>query len=183
MTGQQRELLARAVELHRPLARAARMGRANGGGYVVFGSLSLMFSVLGPDVIGLAMGAVLIGAGLVERAGAARLRQADPTAPLFMARAELAVMAAVVIYGILGLTVLPSLAQELRGQIDGMEELGLDIVEISRSVTTLWYALVIALGLVYQGGMARAFLRRREPLERYLDEIPEWARSVVESMD
>ena len=181
MSTEERELLARAVELHRPLARAARMGRANGTGYVAFGALSLVFSVSDPGAIGIALGVVLLGAGLVERAGAARLRRADPAAPLRMARAELVLMGAIVLYGVLGLTVLPSGADELGAQAGGVE-LGQDITELTDALETLWYALIIAIGLVYQGGMARAFLRRRAAVTRYLTEVPAWARKVVESM-
>jgi len=187
MTTPERELLARAAELHRPLAKAARLGRSNGSGYVVFGVMSLVFAVLDPGPIGIALGVVLLGAGLVERAGAARLRRADPTALLRMARAELVLMGAIVIYGILGLTVLRSSGaqelQELGAQAGGMEGLGQDLRELTEAVDTLWYALIIGVALIYQGGMARAFLRRRADLARYLTEVPGWARSVVESMD
>ena len=97
-------------------------------------------------------------------------------------RTGIALLGAIVLYGVLGLTVLPSGAEELGAQAGGAE-LGQDLLELTDAVETLWYALIIAIGLIYQGGMARAFLRRREAVTRYLAEVPDWARKVIESMD
>src|ERR1051325_1070689 len=108
MSAEDRAWLQRAAELHRALARAAKVGMANGMGYAVFGILSLVFACMGWDIIGLILGGVLLGVGLYERAQCKRLLQADTAAPLRLAYGELVLLGAIVLYGVLGLTVLPS---------------------------------------------------------------------------
>lgn len=176
------QMLARAAELYRPLAKAAKLGRANGGGYLLFGVLSLMVAGFGPDYVGLAIGAVLVGVGWAERSGAARIARGDPAASELMARAELVLLAAILIYGVLGLTVLPSAGDVIEQQLGGTDQLGMDIVGLSNSVNTMWYALVMAIGLLYQGGMARHFRKRQADVVRYREGVPDWARQVVESI-
>src|SRR6267143_1024682 len=66
MSAEDRLELVETAKRLEPLKRAARRGRANGLGYVVFGGLSLLLSISSnPDWIGLLIGLVLIGAGLV----------------------------------------------------------------------------------------------------------------------
>ncbi|HEV8097367.1 MAG TPA: hypothetical protein VGP71_16690 [Burkholderiales bacterium] len=150
-------------------------------GYAVFGGLSLVFAFPGGDMVGLALGAVLLGVGLYERAQSARLLHAEPAAPLRLARGELVLLGAIVLYGMLGLTVLPSASDVLTQQLGNTKGLGLDVQKLANSVSTVWYTFVIAISLIYQGGMARYFLRRRADMTRYL-EMPGWAREVVQSM-
>src|SRR5947209_5604480 len=95
MSAEDRLELVETAKRLEPLKRAARWGRTNGLGYVVFGGLSLLLSISSsPDWIGLLIGAVLIGAGIVERSQAARLAQGDPEAPVRLAQAELALLGA-----------------------------------------------------------------------------------------
>ena len=182
MSTEDRAWLPRAAELHRPLARAAKLGMGNGMGYAVFGGLSLVFACLGLDIIGLILGAVLFGVGFYERAQSKRLLQADTAAPLRLAYGELVLLGAIALYGVLGLTVLPGASDVLQQQLGGTKGLGLDVQKIANSISTIWYTMAIAVSLLYQGAMARYFLKRRSDMTRYLEEVPAWARQVVESM-
>jgi hypothetical protein len=182
MSTEDRAWLPRAAELHRPLARAARLGMGNGMGYAIFGGLSLVFACLDWDIIGLILGAVLIGVGLYERAQSKRLLQADTAAPLRLACGELVLLGAIALYGVLGLTVFPAASDTLQQQLGGTKGLGLDVQKIANSISTIWYTTAIAVSLLYQGAMARYFLKRRSEMTRYLEEVPVWAREVVESM-
>jgi NADH:ubiquinone oxidoreductase subunit 6 (subunit J) len=177
-----RLLLKRAAELHRPLARAAKLSRGNGLGYVVFGGLSLVFAVPGMDLVGMVLGAILLGVGMHERVHSGRILHGEVTAPLQLARGELVLLAAIVVYGVLGLTVLPSSAQTLEQQFGHRGTLGMDIQRIADSVTRTWYAVVIAVAVLYQGGMARYFHNRRPDVVAYLSNCPAWAREIVETM-
>ena len=150
--------------------------------YAVFGGLSLVFACLGWDMIGLALGAVLLGVGLYERAQSTRLLHADTAAPLRLAGGELVLLGAIALYGVLGLTVLPAASDVLKQQLGDTKGLGLDVQKLANSINTLWYTAAIAISLLYQGGMARYFLKRRSDMTRYLKEVPAWAREVVESM-
>ncbi|MDD1749397.1 MAG: hypothetical protein LUO89_05915 [Methanothrix sp.] len=151
-------------------------------GYAVFGGLSLAFALPDWDMIGLVLGAVLLGVGLYERAQSKRLLQADTAAPLRLARGELVLLGAIALYCVLGLTVLPAASDVLKQQLRGAEGLGLDVQKLANSISTIWYTTAIAISLLYQGGMARYFLRRRSDVTRYLEEVPAWAREVAESM-
>ena len=175
------ELIETAKRLE-PLKRAARWGSANGLGYAVFGGLSILLSISSsPDWTGLLIGAVLIGAGLVERSQAARLAQGDPVAATRMAQAELALLGAILSGCVVKLVFPSSASSELQNAGD-LSGLGLDVNDLLDSVTRLVYAVVMVVSILYQGGMARYFLRRRSDLAIYLAS-PEWARSLAQSMN
>jgi hypothetical protein len=177
-----RELLRRATELHRPIVRAAKIGKGNGMGYAIFGCLSLLLACTDWDLVGFALGAALLGIGIFERAQSARLLHADAGAPLRLARGELTLLGVIALYGILGLTVLPSAGAALKQHVGNTSGLGLDIGRLADSISTVWYATVIAVSLLYQGGMARYFLGRRSDMTRYLLDVPTWTREFLESM-
>ena len=60
--------------------------------------------------------------------------------------------------------------------------LGLDVADLIDSVTRLFYAVVMAVSILYQGGMARYFLKRRNDVAIYLPS-PDWARSLAQSVN
>jgi len=183
MSAEDRLELVETAKRLEPLKRAARWGRANGSGYVAFGALSLLLSISStPDWIGLLIGAVLVAVGLVERSQAARLGQGDPDAPMRMAQAELALLGAIVIGGVIKLFFSSSASAELRTAAGDLPGLGLDVADLIDSVTRLVYSVVIVVSILYQGGMARYFLKRRNDLAIYLAS-PEWARSLAQTMN
>ena len=182
LTDAQRTQLELALELHRPLARAANVARSNARGYALFGALTLIVAALGPDALGLAIGAVVTGVGVAQLRAVPRLRAADAEAPRAMARNELLLMGGIALYALLKLTLLRETGEELQAQVGDTSGLGLDIAELSRSLNTLVYSTVLAVTLLYQGGLALYFLRRRPALERYRAQAPEWARTTVESL-
>lgn len=182
LSADDRRELAETAKRLEPLKRAARWGRANGLGYAVFGGLSILLSISSsPDWMGLLIGAVLLGAGLVERSQAARLGQGDPAAATRMAQAEIALLGAILIGCMIKLVFSPSPSSELRaaGELSGF---GLEVSDLIDSVTRLVYAVVMGVSILYQGGMARYFLRRRSDVAIYLAS-PEWARSLAHSID
>ncbi|MGQ0551731.1 MAG: hypothetical protein ACT4PU_00760 [Planctomycetota bacterium] len=179
-------LLAHAAELHRPLVRAAALARSNGGSLAAFGALTLLFALLTSEFfsvgqfVGLALGTVVLVVGLRERRWGVRLLHADPLAPQALAHGELALLGALAAYALLQLTLLRPSGAELQKAVGGAAG-GLDVAAMVESMTNVFYATVLAVAVLYQGGMARYYSKRSEPLERYR-ELPEWARNVVESM-
>jgi hypothetical protein len=129
----------------------------------------------------LLIGPVLIGAGLVEHSQAARLVQGDPVAPTRMAQAELALLGAILLGGVIKLVFSASAAGELRTASGELSGLGFDVADLIDSVTRLVYAAVMVVSILYQGGMARYFLKRRNDVALYLSS-PDWARSLALSM-
>jgi len=181
LTEQDRELLARAGELHRPLARAARVAHSNGTCLAIFGALTILVAMFGPDFPALLLGGCVLWVGIAERRAGARLRNADPAAPRLLARNELILMGAIALYGMLKLTLLRPTSESLEKLI-GDSASGIDVKELLDSMTTAVYATVIIVALVYQGGMARYFSRKRPDVERFNAEVPHWARAVIEGM-
>ena len=182
LSAEDRLELVEAVKRLEPLKRAARLGSANGLGYAVFGGLSILLSISSsPDWTGLLIGAVLIGAGLVERSQAARLGQGDPVAATRMAQAELALLGAILVGCAIKLVFPSSASTELR-EVGDLSGLGLDMGDLIGSLTRLVYSVVMVVSILYQGGMARYFLRRRSDVAIYLAS-PGWARSLAQSIN
>ncbi|MSR63924.1 MAG: hypothetical protein EXS08_15975 [Planctomycetes bacterium] len=182
MTAADQAALQKAAELHRGLARAAGLARTNAYGYVIFGVLSLLVAVLGLDLLGLAIGALLTGVGVAQLRAAPRLQRGEAAAPRALARNELVLMGGIVVYCLLQLTVLRTTSAELEKQVGAAGDLGLDLGELVDSMTTLIYCSFLVVSLVYQGGLALYFNRRGPLAARYLAESPAWARTAVESL-
>ena len=183
LSAEQRSQLELAVALHRPLARAARLARSNARGYVLFGALTLVVAIaFGLDPLGLAIGAIVTGVGVAQLRATRRLQHADASAPRALARNELLLMGAIAGYAVLKLTLLRETGADLEAQLGDTGALGIDIGELAESMNSLVYSTVLAVTLLYQGGLALYFLRRRPALERYVAETPEWARTTVESL-
>jgi len=175
--------LADAALLLAPLKRAANVANFNGAFYSVGGALSLMFAIPGRlDVVGLLLGIALLSIGLFERSAARRLCHGDPTAAAHIARTELVALGVMVSYFLLAMFVLPSTSEELREHAAELGSMGDDIQRMADTLTRILYPTLIATVVIVQGLMARYFLRKRADVARYLDEAPEWARKVVESV-
>jgi hypothetical protein len=181
LASEHREMLVRAGLLQTPLRRAARVGRANGTGYAIFGGLNLVVASATGDASALVAGGVLLALGLFERRQATALGGATVGAPQRLAAAEISLLAAIVAYG-LSKAVDPTSAGEAEALLGGMNALYADVGSLVGAARTFAYALLIAVALAYQGGMALYFLRQRAPLERYLEAIPPWAREVIETL-
>lgn len=175
-------VLVRAAELHRPLARAARLGRGNAMGYAVCGGLSLMFAAVSLDPIGGVLSGLVLGVGVYQRGQCRLLMQADGAAAQRLMRAELVLLAAIVVYGVLGLTMFQPVGDELKRQLRGSEGLGIDIGQLAEAISRVWYSSLILVSVLYQGGMARYYHGRRAAVVRYVEAVPQWARLVVEPM-
>src|SRR5258706_408204 len=106
MTPADKAALQATAELHRGLARAAAVARNNALGYAVFGALTLLVALFGPDVVGLAIGVVVTGVGVAQIRAAVRLRHGDLAAPRALARNELVLMGGIIGYCLLKLTLL-----------------------------------------------------------------------------
>lgn len=179
MSTAEHEQLQRAAELHRPIARAAALARRNGLGLLIFGVLSVLLSLSDIDLVGFGIGAILIATGLVELRTSRRLARADPAAPKILARSELVLMAGILVFCVLKLTVQGESGGELAARLGNRSSLGINVQALTRKVNTLVYGTIIAVTLIYQGGLARYYLRRRSMIESYLRDCPEWARRVI----
>lgn len=182
MTAADKEALHATAELHRPLARAAAMARSNALGYAVFGALTVLVALFGLDVLGLTIGAVVTGVGVAQLRAAPRLRHGDLATPRALARNELVLMGGILCYCLLKLTLLRESGADLEAQVGDISGLGLSLGELTDTLNTTMYSTFLVVTLLYQGGLALYFLRRRPIVERYLAATPDWARATVESL-
>jgi hypothetical protein len=174
-TSEQREL-ARAAELGAPLRRAAKLARANGLGYAVFGALTILFS-LPLDVAGLLLGGCLLAVGISQQRTAPRLVGGDTAAPGLLARNELLLLAAITGYALAQMTILRGTSAtdlEMLG-----DSTGVDVAGLVDAIAGAVYGSVILISVLYQGGMALYFRRRAPIVEAYARETPEWARATL----
>jgi hypothetical protein len=174
-----RELLVRATALRAPLVRVARRARSNSMGYLVFGVLTVLFSLStqAADLAALGVAAVLLFAGLHGRRLAVRLRDGDADAARLLARNELILLAAISIYGVLMLTVINPMSDEI-DQMLGGSGMPLDSEGLRRTI----YLSVIGITVLYQGGLAWQYRRSVPAAELYVAEVPDWARQAVSSI-
>ena len=147
-----------AVPSRSPWPRAARLGRANGLGYLVCGLLTLVSAF--PDaVLDLLLGAALVAAGLIERRQATRLAEGETNAAATLARNELGLCGAIVGYALLRMTVLPSPSLSDPALVDALGTAGADVQEMADAMARVVYGAVAIAALMYQGGMALYFSR------------------------
>jgi hypothetical protein len=179
MRPEEHEQLRQAAKLYRPIASAASLGRKNGLSLLIFGGISVLLSLSELDPVGFSIGAILTATGLVEFRISPRLTDADPSAPRILARNEVVLMACILTFCLLKLTVLRESGEALNELLGNTDTLGFDVTELSNSMNTLVYGVFIGVTLLYQGGMARYFLRCRPKIDTYLQECPEWARRIV----
>ena len=182
MSAEEHDQLRRTAATFRPIARAASSSHKNGVGVLACGVLSVVLSLPDFGLPGLAIGTLLVATGVLQVRVSRRLARADPSAPKALAKNELVRMAGLLAFCVLQLTVLRgSRGADLAKQLEGTDTLGVDVAALTDSLNTLIYSTCIAVTLIYQGGMARYFLRRRAMIAAYL-QCPEWARRVVEDL-
>jgi hypothetical protein len=176
---QDREELVRAATLRAPLLRVARLARSNGMGYAVFGALTAMLSLStsAADLASLGVAAVLLFVGLSGRALAARLRDGDAQAARLLSRNELLLLGAIAAYAVLMLTAIDPLSDEI-DQLLASSGTRLDTESLRRAT----YFTVLAVTVLYQGGLAWRYRRAAPDAERYVAEVPEWAREAAAAL-
>jgi hypothetical protein len=176
---QDRAMLARAATLRAPLARAARLAATNGTGYAVFGAVTALLSLSTElsDLAALGVGATLLFVGLTARRLAPRLRAGDAEAARGLARNELVLLAAIAVYCVLMATVVRPTSDEIDDLLKS-SGYGIDVARMSRA----FYALILTITVLYQGGLSRHFRRMVALAEAYVAKVPEWARQAVAAL-
>lgn len=176
---QDREELMRAAQMRAPLLRVAALARSNCTWYAIFGVLTaaLSLSTAAADLASLGVAAVLLFVGLRGRALAARLRDGDAEAARRLSRDELILLGAIAVYCVLMLTVIDPLSDEI-DQMLASSGMRLDTESLRRTI----YSTVLAVTVLYQGGLAWRYQRAVPDAERYVAEVPEWAREAVSAL-
>jgi hypothetical protein len=168
--------LKQARDQGKKLRRAAGVATFSAWSMAVFAALTLPLSL----VFGLwnLVFAVVLGlTAAFEFRGAAGLRRLDVRAPRLLMLNELALGMLLACYGawqlIASLTGPNPYAAAIASNPDLREMLG-PIGELARSASIALYGSVIAVGVLYQPGMAIYYATRGRQLKTYLQTTPPW---------
>jgi hypothetical protein len=148
------------------VARVLRIAKLEGGSVVVVGGLSLVISALTMSPVGLIVSALIVTCGWAELRGARMVAAGDVRGMDWLVRAELGLMATVLLYvGFSWLTLNPATsAKELAGHEAELRQVGIDMRDLqamTASIQRLVYAVVAVVTVIFQGGLARYYHSRR----------------------
>jgi len=177
----QLEQLSLAEQRERRFAGALKVAAFNGYGLAVVGSLALLFDLSEPASWLLA--AALLALAYQELRGRKLLASYDRSGLTVLMRNQLALIVVVCLYSLSRIYAAlhgdNPLAQVLRDNADAAEvmeasELLDDTSSMYRYGIVAFYALVMALTALIQGGCALYYATRRKHLNTFLSETPAW---------
>ncbi len=156
------------------LRRVLRLAKGNGLSVLIIAGLGTLVSLAFGDLVGAGVGLVVAYGGWMELNGRRTLLRGDAAGVDRLIRAQWIVLGAILAYCVTRFasfdsdTALGGLTPDMRSQLT---EAGLDVAAILplvRLIFYLTYATVAVVTLLYQGGMARYYSRRREPVGQAL---------------
>ena len=164
----------------RKISRAATVATFSGWSLAVFAFFSLLLGIF--DLTTFILGICFCGTAYFELRGAKGLRALDVNAPRLLAINQLVLAAMVCLYAVWGML----MAMFGPGPYDDYLAGGGDVAEViepfakmTRAITALFYAVVIAVTVILCGCTASYYYSRRKQLISYLRETPPW---VVEML-
>jgi hypothetical protein len=151
------------------LSRVVRVGTIDGRLLLIVAGLFALLSAAGRDVLGAAVGCLAAGAGALELHGVSLLRQGAARGMAWLVRAQLGLLALMLGYAGLRLALFdPELVRkqlELAPQLrEPITQAGLtedEFIAFTARVHGIIFTVVIGITLLYQGGLARYYHRRR----------------------
>jgi len=176
LTPEQLEAIQIADRRWKKLKRAQLTAKIDGGVTAAFAAVCLMAFCLGWENIVLGVLFAIIAFNSFRYA--ARLKNADLSAPTSLAMNQIYLAGIIILYALFelhqGLTGQGQLSSQLGGQDAGMPGLGVDIAGIEKLVYKLLYGGLILGTVLAQGGTAIYYFTRRKHLQAYLEQTPQW---------
>lgn len=146
------------------LARVLRLARFDGMGVLVFAGFFAILSALAGDRIGAVIGLLIAGAGAIELHGATLLQHGERRGMSWLVGSQLYLMVAILGYcefrlANVDLSLLRSaVTDDLKTQL---ATVGWGVDEFIRFAYRITWFVIAAVTVLYQGGMAIYYLRRR----------------------
>lgn len=156
------------------LARVYRLARFDGTGVLLLSGLFALLSASTGDYIGTAAGLAVAAAGAIELHGTQLLRHGEPRGMRWLVGSQFVLMAGVLAYCTLRLLSFSPdlidyvLTPDLRATFLKAGYRPDELNELVRRIYYLTYSAVAVVTLLYQGGMALYYARRREPVAQAL---------------
>lgn len=175
-----------ASRLHRPLARAAGVASFSGGMMLFSGILTLLLAVLtlvtgagDEGIIPLVIGMIITALGWMERSSGVALAALEPKAPKRLALNQLTLFGLVALGCVMQMKdgVASAMSAEETAQLP--PEVLAQLEALGPLVSMGVFGVMIALSLVFQGGLALYYLTRKRHIAILQQELPPWVTDVV----
>ena len=162
------------------LHRVMRTSKLNGWSIAIFAALCALVSLATGDVVGGVIGLIVAAGGAVEIRGLRKLEQHDAEGGMtLLIRSQWIVLGSIWAYALGKLfsfdpqTAMGNMTPDMKSMID---QVGLSTADINRLVGTTFYATyatVLIVTLIYQGGLAIYYSRRRAVVQEALTAPPD----------
>lgn len=158
------------------VARVIRLARLDGRGVVLVATISTLLTAVLRDYVGCVVGLLVTGAGLIEVHGATLLRQQDARGMKWLISSQLLLLVTILAYCFVSLQHPYNMAA-LQGLISAdaknqLDLLGWSVDDFIKLVYRLTYYSVAFATVLYQGGMAFYYLRRKPAVTAALGPPP-----------
>jgi len=152
-------------------SRVCRVARFDGLSVLAVAGFFALLSAVAGEVVGAIIGLLAAGAGAIELHGRTLLHHGEKRGMSWLVGSQLLLLA--VLLGYCALQLLRARLPALPAETDALiqmdaDQLGMTKQEFLRLFNRMLYGGFAILTLVYQGGMALYYLRRRGPVERAL---------------
>ncbi|QOV91170.1 hypothetical protein [Humisphaera borealis] len=167
--------LVTARDLSKKVRRAIAVATFDGYAIGAFAVVTLLTGLT--DSSALLLGIVMAVVAFVEIRAGNQLRRLELLAPRTLAINQLALAAVLILYAVSRLIASRSAPSAYADYIAADPELGKMLVpidDLTRQMTVYFYAGLIAIAVVAQGGMALYYYTRPRYLRAYLAQTPTW---------
>lgn len=177
LSAEHRRELATARERSKKILNVAKVASFNAWSLAIIGALSLPFAFSSFSGFVLTVGFAILAYN--EFQGRKRLLKFDPSAATLLGWNQLAFLAMIIVYCLW--TMYTNYYQKLDVPAEVKSALGDmgDLEALVKQLMVWFYALVIALSVLFQGGNALYYFTRRKLIAKFVAETPEWVRDVL----
>ena len=155
------------------LARVLRLARLDGISVLAVATLFALMAAVNGDFVGAVIGLLVAGAGAIEMHGGTLLQHGEIRGVNWLVGSQLFLMLSILVYCLLRLLhpddtlIRDNITDEMKASL---QNIGWSIDKFLGFFNLLTYGVLALATLIYQGGMAVYYFRRRRALEQALEE-------------
>ena len=158
------------------LLRVLRLAKLDGSTILIISGAFALLHAMGGDVSGAMVGLLVAGAGAIELHGVGQLHEGEPRGMDWLVASQLVLLFSILAYCAVKLAQvdIPPVPDALAPMIDASaERLDMTRDEYLRFIQRLSIQIVAGISILYQGGMALYYHRRRLQVRKALQEMAE----------
>ncbi|HVU35111.1 MAG TPA: hypothetical protein VHE61_16880 [Opitutaceae bacterium] len=156
------------------LMRVLRMARINGLGMLVVAGFFSVLSAMAGDYVGTMAGLIVAGGGALEVHGGTMVAHQDSRGMNWLVSSELVALVGILAYCAVRLVhvQIPPVPDDLKATLAlDAQQLGMTVEQLLVRTYRIGFEIIAVLSVVYQGGIALYYARRRRAVQRALDQI------------